>query len=97
MLLSVGLGNRSFHKMINFECVFYGLKALLYGLPAAAGITWLIYKGLSNGVDISFTLPWSSIAISVFSVFLVVFVTMLYAVGKIKSVNVIDALRDDVV
>ncbi|MCL1890467.1 MAG: ABC transporter permease [Coriobacteriia bacterium] len=96
MLRSVGMNNRGFNKMMNFECVFYGLKSLLYGLPIAVAITYLIYRAVLNGVDVSFTLPWSSIAISIFSVFFVVFVTMLYAVGKVKKTNVIDALRDEV-
>ena len=33
--------------------------------------------------------------ISVLGVFLVVFVTMLYAVNRIRKENIIDALRDD--
>jgi putative ABC transport system permease protein len=97
MLRSVGLGDRSFDKMMNFECIFYGFKALLYGLPASAVMTWLIYKILSIGVALPFVLPWSGIAISVFSVFFVVFVTMLYAVHQMKHANIIDALRDEVI
>ncbi|MDR1156739.1 MAG: ABC transporter permease [Oscillospiraceae bacterium] len=97
MLRSMGLGDRSFDKMMNFECIFYGLKALLYGLPASAVMTWLIYKIISIGVSLPFILPWSGIAISVFSVFFVVFVTMIYAVNQMKNVNVIDALRDEVI
>ncbi|MDR1160006.1 MAG: ABC transporter permease, partial [Syntrophomonadaceae bacterium] len=95
MLRSVGLNSRGFNKMMSFECLFYGLKALLYGLPVSAGITYLIYRAVLNGVDVSFTLPWGSIAISVCGVFLVVFVTMIYAVSGIKNVNVIEALRDE--
>ncbi|MDR0813437.1 MAG: ABC transporter permease [Oscillospiraceae bacterium] len=95
MLRSIGMGTRDFNKMMNFECLFYGLKALLYGLPAAALVTFGIYKAVLNAVDVSFTLPWSSVAISVIAVFFVVFATMLYSVRKVKSANVIDALRDD--
>ena len=36
-----------------------------------------------------------SIGISIISVFLVIFITMLYAVSKIRKENIIDALRDD--
>lgn len=98
MLRSVGMSDRDFNKMMNFECAFYGMKALLFGLPIAAISSWLIYKGMvAGGADgIDFGLPWASIGISVFSVFFVVFVTMLYAISKIKRENIIDALRDDV-
>ncbi len=97
MLRSVGMSDRDFQKMMNFECAFYGLRALLFGLPISAIASWLIYKGMVLGGtdDIDFVFPWGSMAISVFSVLFVVFITMLYAISKIKKENIIDALRDD--
>ncbi|MDR1319983.1 MAG: ABC transporter permease [Gracilibacteraceae bacterium] len=95
MLRSVGLSSRGFDRMMSFECLFYGLKALLYGLPASAGITYLIYRAVLSGVDVPFTLPWNGIAVSTFGVFLIVFVTMIYAVRGIKNANVIEALREE--
>ena len=97
MLRSVGMSDRDFQKMMNFECTFYGLRALLFGLPLAAIVSWLIYIWMGNGGadNINFIFPWNSMAISVFSVFFVVFITMLYAISEIKKENIIDALRDD--
>jgi putative ABC transport system permease protein len=96
MLRSVGMSDRDFKKMMNFECAFYGIRTLLFGLPIAGIISWLIYKGLFiSGADIDFAFPWSSIGISVFSVFFIVFITMLYAISQIERENIIDALRDD--
>lgn len=96
MLRSVGMSDRDFNKMMGFECVFYGLQTLLVGLPIAGIFSWLIYKGLViGGADIDFVFPWSSIGISMLGVFLVIFITMLYAVSEIKKENIIDALRDD--
>ena len=96
MLRSVGMSERDFQKMMNFECAFYGMRALLFGLPIAAISSWLIYKWMTGGADnIHFVFPWTSMTISVFSVLFVVFITMLYATRKIKRENIIDALRDD--
>lgn len=96
MLRSVGMSDHDFKKMMNFECAFYGMRTLLFGLPIAGILSWLIYTGLIiGGADIGFTFPWGSIGISVFGVFFVVFITMLYAISKIKRENIIDALRDD--
>ncbi|AGX43081.1 ABC transporter permease [Clostridium saccharobutylicum] len=97
MLRSVGMSERDFQKMMNFECAFYGMRALLFGLPIAAISSWLIYKGMFvGGADnIDFVFPWVSMVISVFSVLFIVFITMLYATRKIKKENIIDALRDD--
>jgi putative ABC transport system permease protein len=70
---------------------------MLWGLPLSGVLSCLIYKGMVvGGADnIDFVFPWGSMAISVFSVLLVIFVTMIYAVSKIKKENIIDALRDD--
>lgn len=97
MLRSVGMSERSFQRMMNFECAFYGMRALLFGVPLAVLSSWLIYKGMfAGGADnINYVFPWSSIGISIFSVLFVVFITMLYAISKIKRENIMDALRDD--
>lgn len=97
MLRSIGMSDRDFQKMMNFECAFYGMKALLFGLPISAISSWLIYKGMTNGGadNVHFVFPLGSMAISIVSVLFVVFITMLYAVQKIKKENIIDALRDD--
>lgn len=97
MLRSVGMSDRDFNKMMRFECALYGMRALLFGLPLSIIISWLIYKGMCTGGadEIDFVIPWASIGISVFSVLFIIFVTMMYAVSKIKKENIIDALRDD--
>lgn len=97
MLRSVGMSDRDFNKMMRFECAFYGIRALMIGLPLALICSWLIYKGMfTGGADgIEFVIPWASMGISVCSVLLIIFITMMYAVSKIKKENIIDALRDD--
>lgn len=97
MLRSVGISERGFQRMMNFECALYGMRALLFGLPLSLAVSWLIYMGLNAGeeVKIDFQLPWPAIGISIFSVLFIVFITMLYSVSRIKKENIIDALRDD--
>lgn len=95
MLKSVGLTKRSFSKMMNFECIIYGIKGLFFGLIASLLVTYAIYKASDAAVEKSFYVPWYSVAIAVLSVFIVVFATMLYATGKIKKDNPIDALKNE--
>lgn len=85
MLKSVGMTDKGFNKMMNFECLLYGSKALLYGLPVSVLITYFIYRAICNGYTIQFYLPWSAIGIAVLSVFAVVFVTMMYSMSKIRE------------
>lgn len=94
MLKSVGMTAKGFNKMMNFECVLYGLRSLLYGLPVAIGITWLIYRSADAGWQTKFYMPWQPVTIAVISVFAVVFITMMYSMRKIKRENPIDALKN---
>lgn len=94
MLRSVGMSDKDFNKMIRFECAFYGIKALAIGIPLSLLSSVLIVKTMSTD-GTAFILPWAGIGISVLSVFLVIFVTMMYAVSKIRKENIIDALRDE--
>ncbi|AOT69579.1 ABC transporter permease [Geosporobacter ferrireducens] len=96
MLRSVGMSDRDFNKMMCFECALYGARTMLWGLPLSGILSYLIYKGMIiGGGNVDFVFPWGSMAISVFGVLFIVFITMLYAISKIKKENIIDALRDD--
>jgi len=94
-LRSVGQGTRSFRRMLNYECVIYGVKGLLWGLPFSFISTFLIFRQASNLYERSFYVPWHSVLIAVGSVFAVVFATMLYAGTKIRRENTADALKND--
>lgn len=98
MLRSVGMSDRDFNKMMRFECVLYGSQTMLFGLPLALLLSYLIYLGINWGTiegNNTFVFPWSSMAVSIASTFLIVFITMLYTTSKIKKENIIDALRDE--
>ncbi|MFO7296596.1 MAG: ABC transporter permease, partial [Clostridia bacterium] len=95
MLKSVGMTDSSFNRMLNYECIFYGLKALLYGLPVSVLITYLIHISIRQGVEMPFRLPTGSIIISVLSVFFVVFASMVYSMRKIRHENIMDAIKSE--
>lgn len=95
MLKSIGLGEGGFRRMMNYECMIYGWKGIMYGLPVAIAISYVIYKVTGVAYETAFYIPWTSIAIAVGSVFVVVFSTMLYATSKIKKDNPIDALKNE--
>lgn len=95
MLKSIGMTGKGFNRMMNFECILYGIKSLIYGLPVSIAITYWIYKSVSEGFYTSFHLPWKAIVIAVSSVLIVVFATMMYSMRKIKKDNPIDALKNE--
>ncbi len=96
MLRSVGMSDKDFNKMMCFECILYGGRTILLGLPLSGILSWLIYRGMIiGGGNVHFVFPWASMATSVFGVFFIVFITMVYVISKIKKENIIDVLRDD--
>ena len=95
MLRSVGMTGRGLNRMMNYECLLYGSRALLFGLPLSVLISHLIYRVVRQGVMLAFKIPPAAVIIAVCSVFVVVFVTMLYAMRKIKRENLMDALKNE--
>ena len=97
MLKSVGITPKSFRIMLNYECIFYGIKSLIYGLPLSVIAMLMIHRTLMRRFEFAFTLPVNSILIVIISVFLLVSTAMLYATGKVKKENIIDALKQEII
>ena len=94
-LKSIGMTDKQFNRMLNLECIFYGSKALLFGIPLGVLICYLINQGFGNGIEFIFRLPWFSIIVSIIAVYAVVFITMIYSSRKMRKENIIEALRTD--
>lgn len=92
-LKSIGMTDKQFRKMLDLECVFYGTKALIYGIPIGIIICILMNKSFSGIANFLFKLPWFSIITSIIAVYLIVFITMMYSSRKVKKENIIDILR----
>lgn len=96
MLRSMGLTPRGFNKILYFESIFFGLKSLLYGIPVSLLITYLFGTQFGNIVTSnSFLFPLRSILIATAGVFVIVFMTMMYASSRIKKENILEAIREE--
>ncbi len=95
MLRSVGMTPASFTRMIRFESIFYGCKALLLGLPISILISYYLYRSQMFVYSFEFTLPWHSYIVAILLVFLLVFSTMLYSVSRVNKTNIVDTLKMD--
>lgn len=96
MLKSVGMEPKAFHRMIYFESLFYGLKALVYGIPVSFAITCKEYAIINDNFMSEFTFPWKTYLIGVLAVFMVVLVAMRYASSKIKDESIIEGLKSEI-
>ncbi|MCI8308840.1 MAG: ABC transporter permease [Clostridia bacterium] len=94
-LKSIGMTKKEFNRMVNLETIFYGTKALIYGIIMGIIGTFFIYKAFSIKFDSGLNLPWEAIGICAISVYLLVFIVMRYSIGKVNKHNIIDTIRND--
>ncbi len=98
MLKSVGVTPKGFRRMLQFESLFYGLKALIYGLPLSIGISFLMWYALNEGsMTIPFHLNWRIYLAVIAAVFLIVGLSMLYSTAKVKKDTIISTLKSDII
>ncbi len=95
-LKSIGLTRKGFVKMMIFESSLYGLKSLMFSLPVALLMTYLIYIIASNnGYNMSFYVPWDKFLIAIASVFTIVVLSMVYSIKKVSKENTVDVLKNE--
>lgn len=95
MLKSVGMTSKEFKRMIRLENIFYGLKALIIGIPIGIGMSYLIYNAFSNSIQTNYIIPIKSIIISIIFVFVIIGIIMRFAIKKINKQNIIETIRND--
>lgn len=95
MLRSVGMTPEGFNKMVRYESLFYGLKALFYGLPLSVLIMFSIHRSFGQTFEYGFTLPWGSILFVTIVIFVIIGSAMLYSIAKIKNENIIESLKQE--
>ena len=95
MLESIGMTKKEFNKMINLETLFYSLKALIFGIVLGLIASFAIYKAFAQSLDYGFKIPMQAMLISILFVFVIVFIIMKFAIGKINKQNIIDTIRKE--
>ena len=95
ILKSIGMTNKEFRRMINYESFIYGLKALLFGIPVGILLSYLIYNITGIIYSTDYYLPINAIIISIIFVFVIIFITMQYSARKTKNQNIIETIRKE--
>lgn len=95
MFKSVGITPSGFNKMIVLESAFYGLKALVFALPISALVSFGINKALGEDM-IPFEINWLMYLAVIGAVFVVVGMTMIYSVHKIKNDSIVETLKEEI-
>jgi putative ABC transport system permease protein len=93
MLRSVGLTPGGLRRMLRYESLFYGLTALLYGLPIGIALSAYIYYQFDGVSTFAFTLPWGAILACIAGILGIVFATMMVSAAMIRNDNVVDTIK----
>lgn len=96
MLKSVGMTDKEFNHMIRLESAMYTTRALLIGLPIGFLLSYGVSRLFSEArLGFGWLIPWSSVAICIFAVAILIAVIMRYSVRKIKKQNIIETIRKE--
>lgn len=95
MLKSVGTTPKGFSKMVSLESVFYALKAVIFGVPISVLISVALNKMLGES-SIPYHFDIKLYLSVIIIVFVLISITMIYSVRKLKSDNIIEALKEDI-
>lgn len=95
MLKSVGTTPKGFRKMVMLESVFYGLKALVFALPISIAISVFMNKAVASNA-IPFEFDWKLYLGVILAVFVIVGLSMLYSVSKLKNDSIIETLKEEI-
>ena len=95
MLKSVGMTRKEFRRMVSLESLFYGVKALLLGIPVGIGLSLCFYAAFSSSIEAAYQPPYSGIVISIFAVIILLFVITRYSMGKINRKNIVETIQNE--
>lgn len=96
MYKSIGMTPHGFTRMINFESLFYGLQALLFGLPLSIAVSYLMNRVLGDSITMPFTLDWRIYLGTVVAVFVIVGASMLFSWSKLRKDSIIETLKTEI-
>ena len=97
MLRSMGFTQKHLYRMMAYECMNYGLRAILWSAPLSIGLCYGLYKVTNLSYSTDFAPPWNVFAIGLCLILAVMFASAAYAVFTIRKDNPIDAIRTETV
>lgn len=95
MLKSMGMQKKEIYQMVLHECVLYGSRALLWGIPIGFAVSFLIHAAVYDIQETPYKMPMMAMMTAILSVLIVVAISMLYAVRRLSIDNPVEAIRSE--
>ena len=98
VLRSIGMGARSFRRMIAYECASYALRGLVLGIVLAGAVDLAIAAAMSSSFT-TFTpvVPWANLLAAAALVIVVILISVAYALQVNRASSIVDALREEAI
>jgi putative ABC transport system permease protein len=93
VLRCIGMTHSGLYRMLNLESILCSVKSLIIGLPIGVAASYLIYRSIMASVDFPFEFPWLPIFQCILAVFIITWVIMRYSASKLRSGNIVEAIR----
>ena len=93
VLKSVGMDQKGFQRMLNFESIFCSAKALVIGLPLGILSSFFIHRMIAGTVEFAYELPWLAVIQCIFGVFIITWGVTRYSARKLRGRNIVDTIR----
>lgn len=94
-LKSIGLTQKGLRKMISLEGILYGIVGSFYGSIFGLLLSYMLYKGIGDIREQSYTLPVDSILIAAAGAMIIGYLSVLAPVRRMKKDNLIEAVREE--
>lgn len=94
MLKSVGTTPKGFNKMIMLESAFYGIRAVVFAVPISILVSYIMNDAVSTGYP--FSIDYLLYLAAILVVFVVIGITMLYSVRRLKNDSIIETLKEEI-
>ncbi|MDR0898317.1 MAG: ABC transporter permease [Oscillospiraceae bacterium] len=95
VLLSVGMTREGLMRSLRFESLLCALRALLFGVPIALGLSYWMYTSMAELMTIDYQVPWLPIGVAVVAVLIVMLITMRFSTTTFKGKPLMEAIRAD--
>lgn len=95
ILKAVGMTNGEFKRLVQLESLFYGVKALVIGIPLGLLLSLCFHRAFTQDIRTAVTFPIGAIVISIVAVFLLLYGIMRYSMAKIGQKDLIWTMQNE--
>ncbi|MCR3759543.1 ABC transporter permease [Clostridium felsineum] len=94
-LIAVGMSISDLKKMLLKEGILYGIYGTIYGMIFSSGLYYIIYKSILKTETVIWYMYAKEVIVSVISVIIIIFVSMIFPLKRIEKMNIIENMRGE--